>query len=294
MLTLTFLGVGSAFAKRHYQSNALVEAWQSGPDQQVTPDETLLIDFGGTGPMALHHLKDQPGFAYLNRDERIFYPAIRNVLVTHLHGDHIGGLEELASLNYFRFRVPTTGRGYRPRIISTEVILANLWEQSLRGGLGVISPRRASLSDYFQPHAAPAVFRNPGPAFTLVDRYAISLFPTDHIRIQQKYDWPSVGVLLCDRKTNQTVVFSGDTRFDPDGIGSLIASASQVFHDVQLEPFPEPVHALWSELRTLPTESRRKMILYHYGDEWRDPAFESVADEFAGFAVPQVRYPLFP
>ena len=27
MLTFTFLGVGSAFAKRNYQSNVLVEAW---------------------------------------------------------------------------------------------------------------------------------------------------------------------------------------------------------------------------------------------------------------------------
>ena len=32
MLTMTFLGVGSAFAKRNFQSNVLVEAWETGPD----------------------------------------------------------------------------------------------------------------------------------------------------------------------------------------------------------------------------------------------------------------------
>ena len=34
MLTLTFLGVGSAFSKRNDHSNALIEAWQRGPDHQ--------------------------------------------------------------------------------------------------------------------------------------------------------------------------------------------------------------------------------------------------------------------
>ena len=60
MLTLTFLGVGSAFAKRNFQSNALIEAWSTGPSTQPQPDDTLLIDFGGTGPLALHSLKGKP------------------------------------------------------------------------------------------------------------------------------------------------------------------------------------------------------------------------------------------
>lgn len=32
MLTPTLLGVGSTFAKRNLQSNALIEAWAIGPD----------------------------------------------------------------------------------------------------------------------------------------------------------------------------------------------------------------------------------------------------------------------
>ena len=57
MLTFTFLGVGNAFAKRNYQSNILVEAWLKGSEAQDAPDDTLLIDFGTTGPLALHELK---------------------------------------------------------------------------------------------------------------------------------------------------------------------------------------------------------------------------------------------
>lgn len=63
MLTLTYLGVGSTFAKRNFQSNALIEARSAGPDKLSQPDDTLQIDFCATGPLALRQLKDDPGFA---------------------------------------------------------------------------------------------------------------------------------------------------------------------------------------------------------------------------------------
>ena len=55
----------------------------------------------------------------------------------------------------------------------------------------------------------------------------------------------------------------------------------------------EPVHALLSELRTLPAEIKQKMWLYHYADCWNDEAYGFVPDEFAGFAQPATRYTLF-
>ena len=126
MLTLTFLGVGSAFAKRNFQSNALIEAWSNGPSTQPEPDDTLLIDFGSTRPLALHSLKSKPEFAYLDRGGRNYYPAIRRVFITHLHGDHIGGLEELAVMNRYYFTDRATGRGFRPQIVSAREVIENL------------------------------------------------------------------------------------------------------------------------------------------------------------------------
>ena len=304
MLTLTFLGVGSAFAKRNFQSNALIEAWSTGPSAQPQPDDTLLIDFGGTGPLALHSLKSKPGFAYLDCRGLINYSAIRRIFISHLHGDHIGGLEELAMMNRYHYTAPVTDppatplsngrmRGFRPHIIGAGEVIDNLWDHSLRGGLGAHCGGAADLQDYFEVVVIRPSHRGGPDHFTMLDRYEFSLFPTDHIQIHRKYDWPSFGLSIRDARGGGSVLYSGDTRFDPEGLGPLMKAAKIVFHDVLLEVHPQPVHAQINELRSLPSEIRRKTVLYHYADIWDCEAFAFVADEFSGFAKPHYRYVLF-
>ncbi len=293
VLTLTFLGVGSAYAKRNFQSNALIEAWSAGPDAQDAPDDTLLVDFGTTGPLALHHLKSKPGFSYLDRDGIIHYPAIRRILITHQHSDHIGGLEELAGMNMHCHTDPETGQGFRARIIASPQVLSSLWENSLRGGLGALTGRRVQLADYFEVQELQPVGQGGCDRLTLLERYDCTIFPTNHIQVLHKYDWPSFGLLIADRRTDETVFYSGDTRFDPEGLAPMMTAAGLNFHEVQLEDQPDPVHATLSELRTLPEPTRQKTLLYHYSDNWDCGAYAFVADEFAGLARPQERYTLF-
>lgn len=289
MLTLTFLGVGSAFAKRNYHSNLLIEAWHKGPDHQDRPDDTLLVDFGSTGPLAMHQLIGQPGFAYLNSQGRINYPAIHRVFVTHQHADHIGGLEEMALMNAYFFRDTVKDRPFKPQIISSLSILLNLWDQSLKGGLSAMAGRYALLQDYFYILALNP--KEPGKdGFTMLKRYRFALFPTDHIQIERKYDWPSHGLFIEDTQTGRCVFFSGDTRFDYAAYARMMERADVCFHEVQLFDEPTPVHSLVGEMRTLPEPIRRKTWLYHFGDDWDTGPFDFVPDEFAGFATPQQRY----
>jgi len=76
-MKITFLGVGSAFSKKNASSNLLVE---SG-------DIRLLVDCGHSAPASIAEYGEEYGFGL--RD-------ITHIFITHLHADHIGGLEEVA------------------------------------------------------------------------------------------------------------------------------------------------------------------------------------------------------
>lgn len=293
MLTLTFLGVGAAFAKRNLHSNVLVEAWAAGPEGDHGPDDTLLIDFGATGPIALDRLKGRDGFSYLDRDGMIDYPAIRRVFVTHLHADHVGGLEELALMNKYNFADHASGEGHKTQLITTPQLAEALWEHSLKGGLGALPHGPAVLDDYFSVHVVHVPGDGKPDRFTMGGQYEMTLFRTHHVQEKKRHDRPSYGLLMTDCRSEETVAYSGDTRFDPATFDEIMARAKIIFHDVQLEDHHGAIHAPLPLMRTLPGEIREKIFLYHYGDAWDCGKYDFVHQEFAGFAQPMQRYVLF-
>ena len=69
---------------------------------------------------------------------------------------------------------------------------------------------------------------------------------------------------------DEQILFTSDTRFDPDLVLDFdkLYDLEIIFHDCQM--FTGGVHASLEELMTLPDGIRQKTVLMHYGDNWRN------------------------
>lgn len=248
---ITFLGVGSAFTTRqYYQSNILVTA---------TNGKRLLIDCGGDARLAFKDHCGTDDIAALHLDA---------VYLSHLHADHIGGMEWLAFTSYF---APSS---IRLHLFGETTLLDQLWQHSLRGGLEWVDGGPMSLDDYFSCHPL-----QPCGKF-LWHGIEFSLVPLPHIVTPTRTIF-SYGLLLKAENTDgPCIAITTDTRFELNPLMPLYQKADIIFHDCETGP-PTSVHAHYLELCTLPPDLRQKMWLYHYQP---DPVQDPRADGFQGFA----------
>ncbi len=213
------LGTGSAFAKTYYNTNALF----------YTDQHTLLLDCGLTAPRSLYKL-----------DKSI--DDIDALLISHIHADHIGGMEE------FAFRMKYTF-GRKPLLFVPEPLVDALWETSLKGGL--TQDESASLSDYFDVRRI-----QPNVKTELLPWFAVEPMQTAHIPNKKSYSY----------LINDTFFYSADLIFHPELLRQLIDRGCQtIFHDCQLKP-PGVVHTTLEELQTLPLDIQERIWLMHYDD----------------------------
>lgn len=240
-MKILFIGAGSAYNKHDGQSNVLVMA-DSG--------KRLLIDCGS---YCWHSMRDL-GLGVGDLDA---------LYVSHLHADHVGGIEELAFGTYFNPALQ------RPRLFCNFQVMDELWEQSLRGGLARIQGKVVTLAEYFEccpvsPHAS---FVWEGICFTPVQ--------TVHIMAGAciKYSYglfmrPEAGAVKESGAGSPTcppaAFFTADTQFCPQPFSTYYQQATIIFHDCETSPFKSGVHAHYDSLRSLPPEIKAKMWLYHY------------------------------
>lgn len=229
-LQIQMLGTGSAFAKKHFNNNALI----------YTKEHALLIDCGITAPLALHTL-----------DVDIL--DIDGILITHLHGDHTGGLEEIG------FRMKYMHRRRMPLYI-TKDLERPLWENTLKGSMG--DDGRNELADFFDIR-----YLEVGKANPIAPDLAITVIRTAHVPGKISYS------LLF----NDYFFYSADCVFTPDLLKEQYANGiRRFFHECQLSGEPI-VHTGLDELLSLPTELQECIQLMHYDDN---------KDEFIGKTGP--------
>ncbi len=251
--SVTFLGVGSAFTTmKYFQSNLLVTA-PSG--------KRLLVDCGSDARFSLAEWDARNGTSN---------QPIDAVYVSHLHADHIGGLEWLAFNTYFNPNVPT------PKLFAVGEIYDRLWNFALRSGLEYIADQVMTISDYFELHEVvpDAPFEWEGIQFIPIR--LLHVFNSIHPIF-------SFGLIIQEVMGGPCYFFSTDAMFDMGLRAHLEKWAPRVdlfFQDCETLPFKTQVHAHYEDLCTLPEGIRQKMWLYHYN---ANPPFKPEQDGFLGF-----------
>ncbi len=255
-LSIFFLGSGAAFSKQLNQTNVLV----------IKGNDHVMIDCGCRAPIALDRLG-------------VSLTDIRTFLITHSHSDHIGGLEEAMMLGRYVSK-------RKPRIIITAEYQEILWDQSLRGGAEfneAYDGKGLTFNDLWEvlrPQPLAEYARDTREIE--IGSINLKLVRTNHIP-QQSESWEQssycVGVIIDDR-----IFFSGDTQFDPELLETYDRKFrfEAIFHDAQF--WTGGIHASLKELGTLPRSLKRRMLLMHYADSWREHSDEVRSKGIKGFA----------
>lgn len=231
-LQLEMLGTGNAFAKNYYNNNALLY------DDQFS----LLIDCGVTAPIALHN-------------QGKTFDEVNAVLITHIHADHVGGLEELVfKMKYLHHR--------KMILYIADDLVETLWENTLKGGCyqaGEIT----SLNDIFDVRPL-----QPLKPHYISEHITVELIPTKHIPGKSSYSL----------YLNGNIFYSSDMVFDPALLSHLINTrgCKTIFHECQFQG-PGVVHTTLQELLSLPVEIQQYIYLMHYGDD-KDQYLDEIGD----------------
>lgn len=196
----------------------------------------LLIDCGSDIRLSLH-------------DRGYSYQDITDIYISHLHADHVGGMEFVGLTTFFDPRCP------KPNLYLSKDVAAELWDRCLAGGMQSIGNELAALDTFFNIHK---VCRN--GYFVWND---IQFFLVRVVHIHNGYSlMPSYGIFFT--LGGQKIFITTDTQIALETTREYYENADIIFHDCETARSPSSVHAHYQELVNLPESWKNKMWLYGY------------------------------
>jgi len=240
---ILFLGTGSGFST--LPNTILLLNYRNS---------RILIDFGFTGLRQLRVNKISPD-------------TIDALIITHMHSDHIGGIEMLSYILKFQFKKKLL------IILPHFEFQFMLWD-ALKNSMKFSIHGVMQMSDYFDVMIARRANKVSNLRFK---SHNFTFIKTKHIP-----GMLSFGVVFS--MNNKRVFYTSDMVFDPELLLFVNKkyTPSLIIHDCKTDSAEEGVHATYKQLRTLPQKLKRKMLLIHYDDNFLELNPEQ--DGFIGFA----------
>lgn len=253
-MKVTVMGCGNAFSTKNFNQMFLLEETNGNETRK------MLVDCGYQAQACfLHH--------------KMSIADIDVIYVSHLHADHIGGLEWTAFSRYDWFTKPKP-RNWRdfkktkaPVLACETGLLTNLWDKSLRGGLESMEGFVANLETFFQPKPVDieAGFDWMGWHFELVQQI--------HIMSGSKIA-DTFGLFITQPNHKKLYLTTDSQHCSPSQVEDFYERADIIVQDCEILPFTSNVHAPYVALaghpdanaRKLSESIRSKMWLSHYQD----------------------------
>jgi ribonuclease BN (tRNA processing enzyme) len=235
-LRLLSLGVGNAFSAVSYSTCLAVEA----------EGRWLLID-------CPHPIRKIVREASLSAGVSFDVGDVYALVLTHMHADHVSGLEGLAYYNKFFLNRPL-------KLLADKGVSEHLWSGHLSAGMQFARQEQGGqiveyrMSDFIELHDLPD--RRPfvcGP-------FTISTFPATH-------SVPTTALFI--EAAGRKFGYSADTAYDPRLI-EWLSPADLIVHEAN-EDYP---HTPYEQLAALPESLRKKMLVVHYPDGFDPPGRE--------------------
>jgi hypothetical protein len=136
----------------------------------------------------------------------------------------------------------------RPHLY-VESSMAGLWDNSLRGGMSLISGTETTLETFFDLHTVLA--RRPFEW----EGIKLEVIPAVHVlgphRIMHSY-----GLLIGDGE--QQAFLTTDTQFTPGHLSSSYGCAGLIFHDCETGKVKTGIHSHYDDLAQLPAAIRAR------------------------------------
>lgn len=224
-LQIQMLGTGSAFAKTFYNTSALIRS----------DGMNILIDCGATTPRSLHELG-------------VDLSEIDGIIISHIHADHVGGLEEIAFRLLYQYNQKKT------KLFLTKPLADVLWENTLKGGMYNPADGFNCLEDYFD-----VILIEENEPIAIHPGLTIECTITLHIPHKLNYSF----------FINSRTFYSADTQFNEEFLIKEVIhkrNCHTILHDCQLSGHGF-IHATLEELLTLPEHVQNRIYLMHYNDE---------------------------
>jgi len=200
---------------------------------------------------------------------------IHGQIVTHVHGDHIYGLEDFAFQRYYqaspdgRVAGIMTG-GPRPGFLAHSAVRDEVWE-SLAASLRYLKvgddPRCGTLESYFEVVEASG-FEPPGAnAWNHSETFSCAGHQIVARESEHVPGKPSCSLEIDLGLGGEIAWWSGDCTVDAEFLVGIEPRTTVFFHDCTFTDYPGQVHGAFRLLERLPERVRHKMVLMHHEDD---------------------------